>query len=246
MNELDLRKFLSSEKNFKNRNINNIFFIQDAANKAIKSKPDEISFKAPNLDKTKTIKVQNNARKDLIIQEIFYSNFIFLISEVEDYLSKAVRCLLLFDEKRLLSAFAGSKKEISIIEFIKLTRSEIIDQLINYKISNLFYASPKEQMNFYEKCLGIKVDKDIWNKYIEYKAIRDVLVHNNGVINKIFLCKCNNSSGYKINEKVIFNDAMFSDATAFLKYFVSCIYKAIVLEYDLPSNSGKRPSNKSK
>lgn len=74
-----------------------------------------------------------------------------------------------------------------VTELIDKERDTIIAEIAEQRLEGLFYASPQKQVKYFDKALGLKVDDDIWGKWIEIKARRDLWIHNAGkVILSIF------------------------------------------------------------
>ena len=51
------------------------------------------------------------------------------------------------------------------------------------------FGKPTEYLNAAAKVLGIKNDPKIVDDYIEIKASRDIIVHNSGTINRLYVDK---------------------------------------------------------
>lgn len=64
-------------------------------------------------------------------------------------------------------------------------------KLWGFAIINLWQH--KKQIEYFDKALGIKVDDDIWGKWVEIKARRDLWVHNAGIVNQVYIDKVRDS-----------------------------------------------------
>ena len=97
------------------------------------------------------------------------------------------------------------QSEINIIDFLNNSKEEMIEKIIDQKVDNLFYASPKKQLEYLDGALGITICEDSWYKWIEYKARRDVIIHNNGIINDVYLSKVNGYGKFINGDEVFFD-----------------------------------------
>ena len=95
------------------------------------------------------------------------------------------------------------------------------------RVNALFYASPQKQLEYFDKALGIKVEDDIWGKWIEIKARRDLWVHNAGIANKIYLDKAKDYSLVLLGKEALIDQKYFSDSVATMKSLVGRIDRDI-------------------
>ena len=51
------------------------------------------------------------------------------------------------------------------------------------------FAKPKDYIDAFRKILSINLNDDLVSDYIEIKASRDIIVHNLGEINKLYIDK---------------------------------------------------------
>ncbi|HEY0019622.1 MAG TPA: hypothetical protein VGC13_25185 [Longimicrobium sp.] len=101
--------------------------------------------------------------------------FIALVAEAEVFLSQLLRAVLL--------AFPGKLKDrdIRLKDIISSDNvDEIIAQAADAEIHDLFYARPADVRTSVEKILSLTRAEleDVWPKYVELKARRDVGLHN--------------------------------------------------------------------
>ena len=118
-------------------------------------------------------------------------------------------------------------KEISVVDLITKDRSDLISQIIQERVNTLFYASPQKQLEYFDKALGIKVEDDIWGKWIEIKARRDLWVHNAGIANQIYLDKAKDYSLVLLGKEALIDQKYFSDSVATMKTLVGRIDRDI-------------------
>lgn len=126
------------------------------------------------------------------------------------------------------------KSEINIIDDLNNSEEEMMEKIINQKTDNLFYALPKKQLEYLDEALGVNICEDSWYKWIEYKARRDVIIHNSGIINDVYILKVNGYGQFTNGNEVIFNKQEFSDIVSNLKTIIGGIDRLIRIECHIP------------
>ena len=102
-------------------------------------------------------------------------------------------------------------------------KESIIKKLIAQRVEGLFYANPQKQLEYFDKALGLKVDDDIWGKWIEIKARRDLWIHNAGIVNQIYIKKTGNYGLCALDSEAIITEGYFGDCIAILKTMIGRI-----------------------
>jgi len=74
-----------------------------------------------------------------------------------------------------------------------------------------------------EKVLSIKIDETLWDNWFESKATRDLIVHNSGIINKIYLEKAGTVARGKSGEKIVIDKKYFESTCVLIKSLVGKI-----------------------
>ncbi|MFW3426983.1 hypothetical protein ACN9KI_08925 [Aliarcobacter butzleri] len=119
----------------------------------------------------------------------------FLVAQVEAFFYDLICGVLLIDKRRLKIKIDGINhiKTINVDDILNAeTLDTIIEDLVNKELISIFYASPEKQLEYMNKILGIKFDDKIellFNKWKEFKASRDIIVHNSGIINDTYIKK---------------------------------------------------------
>lgn len=243
MNVLKLRDIISVYKKEKQAFINDTYMWVEVARKSISNISEEDGdFNVPGTNgKTKTIKRKDiNSLKNRINNvDIYNSAYVILISNIEDYFNKIMRVLLNYDNNRIKYTIQDVSMEtrIDIIDFIDKSKDEMINKIIEKRINSIFYASPKKQLEYFEKALGIHIDDDTWYKWIEYKARRDIIIHNNSIINEVYFGKVNGYGKYRMGETITFDEEEFKNIIVFFKSIIGKVDKVIREEYHIPSRN---------
>lgn len=129
-------------------------------------------------------------------------NEMWLIKTVESYLSYIAGLLtLVFKSKpeTLRSA------ELVSYEFVLQYQSmeELVSALAEKKVEKLSYAGMRELSDFYETKLSLRLfeKKTHLKEAVLYVEMRNLFVHNHGIVNRIFLSRTQDSS-FEIGQRV--------------------------------------------
>ncbi len=231
----ELRDKASALKSEKQSLINDTFFWVKLAREAVEALPDaRFEFEVPKAGtagKMRTVE-RNDGRKiknRIVSRDIYNSAFVSTVAAVEDYLSKIMMWILLCDNKRIKCTIAGINfsKEVAIVDLIDKDKNTLIKNIIDQRVEGLFYASPQKQMEYFDKALGIKIDDDIWGKWVEIKARRDLWVHNAGIVNQVYIDKVREYKLCNLGNEAIIDQQYFSECVAILKSMIGRIDRNI-------------------
>lgn len=170
----------------------------------------------------KVLQIVNNA----LNYDLYYSVLVYLVAQVESFLTDVIAIVLQFDHRRLLISVQGvdSIKKIDIGEIVTSKSKEaVIDVVIKQQLISLFYASPANQFEYMKKAIGITLDENIQKNWIELKATRDLIVHNYGIVNDVYLKKCDDFARGKLGEKIIVDKEYFESSIASAKSLIGKI-----------------------
>lgn len=154
----------------------------------------------------KRLVLENAIKKDFC-----YSIYTFIIAIFEDFLWKI--------SLEILGETFESENWGAYIR-------ESDDKSMEKELEKTFYLSPIKQKKYFIYRLKIKVEDDFWDNWIEYKATRDVIVHNRGVVNSIYIKKAGAKARYKENETIYITDEELEDVIKTLKKFANeiCVF----------------------
>lgn len=173
-------------------------FLQRARAVALSGHP-ELSNILDELDQSKDTK-----RLGLSYETFFASQLtINLVSEVEHFFGSAVSAALrMYPEKMGAQSF----KLVDIIS--ANSNDELIDRAARTVLNKMMYAKPNDYIKGLAEILSIEttgLEKE-WPVFVELKTRRDLGVHNNWVVNEIYLRKLretNISSSHKMGDQLI-------------------------------------------
>lgn len=189
-----------------------------------------------------TIGTKNVYRnKEEIIQyidrRINYSEYaqslVFAVAIAEDYLQDIMFFVLIAFPKKLLISAKGNEgdRSISLKDIIDKENIEdiVVDQAL-LRIHEVMHASPSQYSMYFEKVVGFNLGENV-ARYVEIKATRDLLIHNDGLINEIYIAKAGKFARGDINERISVDSQYFEESVRNLKNISSTIYRGLMDKY---------------
>ncbi len=70
----------------------------------------------------------------------------------------------------------------------------------------------------------MKLNKEVWGKWIEIKARRDLWVHNAGIVNQIYMDKSGEYGLCGLGEEAVIGEQYFAGSVVLLKKMIGRIY----------------------
>lgn len=115
---------------------------------------------------------------------------------------------------------AVSKEELIYITIARELNEVKYESLSNWhsKISNLFAIDP--------------INEDLTKEVVEIKSTRDLLVHNNGIINNIYLSKTKEKARGEIGETISCEGDYFKDSWGIVVKLMTEIKESILKKYN--------------
>jgi len=237
MTNHEYKSRLSNYRLQKQKLINNTYIWATLAIKSLNviSESEELTkktseFQVPSNIKGKTVKRKSENIKALIQsaadKEIYFTIFTYIVAQFEGFLVDTISLILTYDQRKLRINIQGSdnNKKVEISELLECkTYDSIVELIIERQLASLFYAGPKKQLEYLEKVLNIKADETVWNKWFEIKATRDLIVHNSGIINKIYIEKVGENARGKVGDSILVDKQYFENTLATIKSLVGKI-----------------------
>jgi hypothetical protein len=120
----------------------------------------------------------------------------FLVDQFEFFIFEILR--VTFENK--IEALCCNKT-FTYTQIIKLSKKRLLKkQMIDNELFELFYQDVEEWNDYFERKFGIKLSElTQWTDFKERFYRRNIIVHNSGIMNKIYREK----SGYKGKKKVL-------------------------------------------
>jgi hypothetical protein len=182
----------------------------------------------PSISEEKKPKKKFANRTDAELKEIYdrflsralYENLIVtVVSLFESFLFDVLRLIISAYPDKLKSNVDGKevKREFSLDILLNVsTREEAIGQIIEQQLIGISYAKPKVYLKYLKNIAGVATGDPAFKDYIEIKATRDLITHNLGIINNMYIEKVADIDG---TTRGVINDQIRIDA----EYFSHCI-----------------------
>lgn len=120
---------------------------------------------------------------------------------------------------------------ISLKDLISINDiDQVISNEIDIRLTDVAHASPAQYAIYFEKVAGFGLGPYL-DTYIELKATRDILVHNDGVINAVYTRKAGNNSRGSEKTKIVIDAEYFEGSIRTLKNITSAIYRGLLKKY---------------
>ncbi len=190
------------------------------------SVPSKQPEKTVKRTKEQVIKIITSARD----RELYESVFTYLVAQGEAFIQDILKQTLIFDEKKLKTRVSGVDhlKKIDVTEIIdRKSRKDIIEAIIEKEMISLFYAKPSAQFEYLEKVVDVEVEEPMKESWAEIKATRDLLVHNSGTINKLYIRKAGKFARGKEGERVTIDREYIEQSMSMVKSIVGRVCSRI-------------------
>ncbi|MCP9797435.1 hypothetical protein [Cyanobium sp. Lug-B] len=164
--------------------------------------------------------------RDAVGVRIYHSVFVYFVAQVEACLIDLLREVLIFDPRRLKCRVQGINHTQKVeVDFVINSASvqDAVARIVDMELANVFYAGPKAQLTYLEKVLGISLDDKLKLAWREIKATRDILVHNSGVINPVYLSKTDEAARGVVGECLVVDKVYFEKSATIMKSLVGQI-----------------------
>ena len=178
-------------------------------------------------------------RKDKELKEI-YDRFlsrelvenliVTAVSHFENFLFAVLQIVLLAYPKKLTLNVRGMdiKKEIPLDILLDADNREgALREVIGRQLNSLSYATPTAYLEYLNSLTGVDTSDPAFLDYIEIKATRDVVIHNSGIINEVYLSKVGNKKRGEVEDRLVIDNQYFDHCIAILKRLSGIIRRDI-------------------
>lgn len=175
---------------------------------------------------------------EAVTTKLYWSVLIYLVSRVESALGDVLRGFLRSDSRRLLIGAAGKK-----IEYRAVVESggyaELMEHMITTQLHDVSYQRPSEQIEYFEKVTGVEIEANLAADWIEIKATRDILVHNDGIANAIYIAKVAGKAQVVTGVPLPIDSTYFTHSAIVMKTLIG--RASALIQADLkPKNKAKK------
>jgi len=123
---------------------------------------------------------------------IYQTFLVSAVSHFEAFLGDVLKLILKEYPRKLTASVKGmpATKDVPIGMLLDTDSvEEAVDWAIERAVESLFYASPATYLAYLKEIAGIDTTDTAFQDYLEIKATRDLIIHNSGIINDIYLTK---------------------------------------------------------
>ena len=99
------------------------------------------------------------------------------------------------------------------------------------RITSLFYDRPARFFQYIEQVLSIELPNELRESYAELKATRDLLVHNSGQVNEVYVQKTKQRARGRLGQEIPLGEEYFAGAVHVMKSLVSSLCTQCLRKY---------------
>jgi len=165
---------------------------------------------------------------------IHEQGIIVAVALTEDYLQTILKTILRWFPQKLKQNVTGDNvvKNVNLdIILDAKSKEQLLARLINKQMQGIFYGAPHRYFEYIEAVLNINLSAELKKHFVEIKATRDVIVHNNGIANETYLEKTAELARAKNSEKLVVNLDYFSSTISRLKKLIVVVYTQVLAKY---------------
>ncbi len=151
---------------------------------------------------------------------LFETFLVSLVSQFEAFLADVIRIVLESFPQKLTVSVPDMQASKSIpVELLWKSESlaDALNVAIETQIDRVMFAAPRAQFAYLQAVVGTDTTDDASRKYIELKATRDLIVHNVGIANAVYLSKAGDFAKWEQGGNVAVTEGYFDDALALTK-----------------------------
>jgi hypothetical protein len=209
--------------------------LKDRAKELLSSKSKaKKRYPVPKRDRTVTSR-RRDADVGLVFQAqfergIFETNIISIVSRVEAFIQECM-FIAICDQPRKLSVIS-ERSGIPIDLFLDHTNhNDLLESYVALRCQDLMFGRPSDYLAKASKVLSIELPEETIGRYIEMKASRDVIIHNNGRINQLYLDKAGGKARGSVGDLLVVNEDYFEDVIMSAKALSGAIQRETERKY---------------
>jgi hypothetical protein len=196
--------------------------------RASKSKSKK-RYPVPKRDRTVTSRRRDSDVGQIFIAQyergIFETNIVSIVSRVEAFVQECM-AVAVFNQPHKLTIL-GDKSGIPLDLFLEHSeRTVLLRSYIALRCQALMFGKPKEYLAAAAKVLSITIKDSIISDFVEVKASRDIIIHNLGVINRMYLDKAGPKARGQLGGELIVDADYFEQVVMTAKLLSGAIQKA--------------------
>lgn len=147
---------------------------------------------------------------------IFETNIVSMVSRAEAFVQDSIAIVAAAYPNKL--SVLADKSGIPLDLFLEHEeREDVIRRFVAMKCEGLMFGKPSEYLDKAAKVLTIELDADLVKTFIEIKASRDIIIHNSGRINKLYVEKAGDKRRGDDGEELVIDREYFRHVIVTLK-----------------------------
>jgi hypothetical protein len=161
---------------------------------------------------------------------IFENNIIGIVSRTEAFIQECLIVVIREYPQKLKEITDG--KGIPIDLFLEHDdRSTLLERFVAGRCQALMFGKPSDYLEAAAKVLSIEINRDVVADYIEIKASRDIVVHNLGNINQMYVDKAGRRARGRVGNPLELDQEYFRFVVDVVKGLTTSIATAVKEKY---------------
>ena len=111
------------------------------------------------------------------------------------------------------------------------SRDDLLERYVTLCCEGLMFGKPTVYLDKATKVLSIEIDDEFIKDYIEIKASRDIIVHNLGEINSLYVDKAGEKARGALGDELVVNTAYFKHVLVTAKTLSGTIQREVEKVY---------------
>lgn len=170
-------------------------------------------------------------------RELHANLLLVCVSRFESLLNDVLRLFLnTFPEKLSVGLKGGDSSKQIPISFVvdSTTIEEARKSVAESRLQGVFYAEPKDYLAYFKNISGVDIPEKLFNSFVEIKATRDLIIHNDGKINALYLRKSDKCARGEIGDRIPLDEEYFGQCISVMKSISSEIEKQVRAVHEEP------------
>lgn len=168
-------------------------------------------------------------------RELHANLLLVCVSRFESFLNDVLRAFLSEYPGKLSVGLKGGESERQFpVSFIinSTTLAEAQSAVAESRLQRVFYAEPNDYLSYFESITGVVIPETLFLSFVETKATRDLIIHNSGKVNDLYLRKSGKSARGKPGAIIPLNEDYFGKCISVMKSISGEINKQVSAKYE--------------
>ncbi len=200
---------------------------------------DDVEFEAPAANGESTIVTRDADQLSKLLhvasaRGVYEQLLVTGVAVTEDYLQGVLRTIFRWFPEKLQLSVDGKQadKNVGLALIIKSASvDEILDTVIQKQLLAVFYGPPERYFDYVESVLSIKIEQKLKDSFAEIKATRDIIVHNSGIANEVYISKAGTQARGSVGERLKADAAYFKSAIHTMKRLTHSVYSKTMQKF---------------